>query len=131
MMRAAAALLLVMAASLAVSCNAAAASSLKRVYRIDSCAATIDGNEISVIASGATATGGWTNAQLRQRRAPRGEKNILVFELVATPPAPKKAVVQTVVPVNAKLSMRVPHGPIKQIEIDAEMNSSIAQVIGR
>ena len=131
MTRAVIALLLVLAASLGASCDDAAASSLKRVYRIDSCAATIDGNKITIIASGATATGGWSNAQLHQSRAPQGEKNILVFELVATPPLPKKAVVQTLVPVSAKLSMRVPHGPIKQIEIDAEMNSSIAQVIGR
>jgi len=116
---------------LTVFCDAAAASSLKRVYRIDSCAATIDGNQISIIASGATATGGWSNPQLRQRRAPRGENNILVFELVAAPPPSKKAVVQALVPVTAKLTVRNPHGPVKQIEVDAEMNSSIAQVIGR
>jgi hypothetical protein len=130
MTRLAVAISLTLAIVLAFDCDTAATSSPKRVYRIDSCAATINGNQISIIASGAAATGGWSNPQLRQRKAPRGEKNTLVFELVATPPPIKKVVVQVLVPVTAKLTMHIPRGPVKQIEVYAEMNSSIAQVIG-
>ena len=118
------------AAMLSVATDAtAAASSIRRIYKVDNVAATIDGDKLTVNATGAAVTGGWGHTRLRLKSIPHREPNRLVFEFVAAPPSPKMAVVQMLVPVNATITIRTPHFIVKHVDVEAEMNSAEAQVI--
>ena len=121
--------LLVLACGIAATANigCAAAASLKPIYKVDSVAATIQGREMTIIASGAVATGGWTHPLLRPKLH-RAEDKTLEFQFVASPPSPSATVIQALVPVTVKRTMRLPPYGVTQIKIDAESNSAIASI---
>jgi hypothetical protein len=106
----------------------AAAAGLKLVYKVDSAAATIHGNNMTIIASGAVSTGGWTKARLRLKPAHKSQDGILEFDFVAMPPSADETVIQAFVPQNATLTTRLPAHGETQIKVDAETNSTVVSV---
>ncbi|MBS0277328.1 MAG: hypothetical protein JSR81_06890 [Proteobacteria bacterium] len=105
----------------------AAAASPKIVYKVDSVAASIKHNKLTIIAAGAVSTGGWSNARLRLK-SHKPEGGVLEYELVATPPAPDAMVVQALIPVRATLSAKLPPYGVTQIKVDTETNSEVCDI---
>jgi hypothetical protein len=108
--------------------GSAAASSMKRIYKVDSVAASINGGKLTIMAAGAVSTGGWGKARLRLKPGHKPEANTLVIEFLAAPPPPSVTVIQALVPVTATLTMHLPPYGTEQIEVEAEMNSSIVPI---
>jgi hypothetical protein len=105
----------------------AAAASPKPVYKVDSVAASIKHNRLTIIAAGAVSTGGWNDARLRLKNH-KPENGVLEYELVATPPAPDAMVVQALIPVRATLSAKLPPYGVTQIKVETETNSEICDI---
>lgn len=105
----------------------AAAASPKPIYKVDSVAASIHGNKLTIIAAGAVSTGGWSKARLRLKPH-KPEANTLEYEFVATPPAPEAMVVQVLIPVTATLVTKLPPYGVTQIKVDADGNSTTADI---
>ena len=111
----------------AASSGVAAAAGLKPVLKVDSAAVSIKGDRMTVIASGAASTGGWSNARLRAKpHKPEGGE--LDFEFVAMPPPPDETVIQALVPVTVTLTTRRPPYGVTQIRVDAQTNSTTAEI---
>lgn len=106
----------------------AAAASLKQIYKVDSVAASIHGNRLTIIAAGAVSTGGWSKARLRLKPGHRPEADTLEFQFVATPPAPDAMVIQALIPVSATLTTKLPPYGVTQIKVDAEADSATAKI---
>src|ERR1700749_3499029 len=86
----------------------AAAASFKQIYKIDSAAASIHDNKLMIIATGAAATGGWSKPKLRLKPSHKPEDNTLEFEFLADPPGPGDAVIQSLVPITATVTTKLP-----------------------
>ncbi len=112
----------------AANSGVAAAAGLKPLFEADSAAATIAGNRMTIIVSGAASTGGWTKARLRMRPGHRPETHELEFDFLAVPPPPHETVIQALVPVTATLTTRSPPYGVTQIRIDTQTNSIIAEI---
>jgi hypothetical protein len=127
MMRSAAVIFTIMGFALAAGAGADAASAFKQIYKVDSAAASLHGNTLTVIASGAAATGGWTKPRLRlkSRHPENGEVD---FEFLAEPPSPDETVIQALVPLTAAATMK--HFPtgVTQIHVEAESNSTVSVI---
>jgi len=121
--------LLVFACGIAGAANigCAAAAPMRPVFKVDNVAATIHGREMTIIASGAVSTGGWSHPQLRPRPN-HAEGNTLEFQFLASPPSPAMTVIQALVPVSAKRTMRLPPYGVTQIKVDGESNSALAAI---
>ena len=109
------------------SCVAAAAG-LKPVYKVDSAAAFIRGNRMTIIASGAVSTGGWGKARLHLKPGHKPETSELDFEFLAVPPPANEAVIQALVPMTVALTTRLPPYGVTEIRIDAQTNSATAEI---
>ncbi|HSM94897.1 MAG TPA: hypothetical protein VLT91_02560 [Rhizomicrobium sp.] len=106
----------------------AAAASLKPIYKVDSVAASVRGNKLTIIAAGAVSTGGWSKARLRLKPGHRAETDTLEFQFVATPPAPDAIVIQALIPVSATLTTKLPPYGVTQIKVNAETNDATAEI---
>jgi hypothetical protein len=109
------------------SVGAAAAASQKPIYKVDSVAASIHGNKLTIIAAGAVATGGWNKARLRLKPH-KPEAETLEYEFVATPPSPAAMVVQVLIPVTATFVTKLPPYGVTQIKVDADSNSTTVEI---
>lgn len=101
---------------------------MKPIYKVDSVAASVHGDRLTIIAAGAVSTGGWSRARLRLKPGHKPETDTLEFQFVATPPAPDAMVIQALIPVSATLSINLPPYGVTQIKIDAETNSANAEI---
>ena len=121
---------ILIAAGFLASANAgfAAAASLKPIYKVDSVAASIHGNRLTIIAAGAVSTGGWSKARLRLKPGHRAEGDTLEFQFLATPPAPDAMVIQALIPVGTTLTTKLPPYGVTQIKVDADTNSATAEI---
>ena len=106
----------------------AAAASAKPIYKVDSVAASVHDNKLTIIAAGAVSTGGWSKARLRLKPGRKAESDTLEYEFVATPPAPDAMVVQVLIPVSATLVTKLPPYGVTQVKVDAETNNTAAEV---
>jgi hypothetical protein len=106
----------------------AAAASPKLVYKVDSVAASVQHDKLTIIVAGAVATGGWNKARLRLKPGHKPETETLEYELVATPPAPDAMVIQALIPVSATLVTKLPPYGVTEIKVDAETNSATADI---
>lgn len=124
----AATLLLAAGLIAAASSGVAAAAGLKPVFRVDSAAASIKGDRMTIIASGAVSTGGWSKARLREK-SHKPEASELNFEFVAIPPPSDETVIQNLVPVTVTLTTHLPPYGVTQIRVDAQTNSTTAEIV--
>ncbi|HEY2035210.1 MAG TPA: hypothetical protein VGH02_16130 [Rhizomicrobium sp.] len=108
--------------------GSAAAAGPKPIYKVDSVAASIQDNKLTIIAAGAVSTGGWSKARLRLKPGHKPEADTLEYEFVATPPAPDAMVVQALIPVSATLTTKLPPYGVTQIKVDTETNSATAEI---
>ena len=104
----------------------AGASAQTLVYRVDHATAVIQDGLVAVQAKGAVRSGGWERPRLIVRKTAPGE---IRLEFVATPPRNKAAVVQTILPINGKLNIRLSSGSVATIKIVSETNSVTARIV--
>ena len=121
---------ILVAGGLLAAANAgfAAAASPKLIYKVDSVAASVQNNKLTIIAAGAVSTGGWSKARLRLKPGHKAEDDTLEYEFIATPPAPDAMVIQALIPVSTTLVTKLPPYGVTQIKIDAETNSATADI---
>jgi hypothetical protein len=92
------------------------------IYKVDSVVTTNDEGKLVVTAHGAVNSGGWTNPHLRPKASK--DAHVMAFEFVAVPPPPDAAVIQALVPVEAKTIAPRPGARISEIRVDAENNDA-------
>jgi hypothetical protein len=112
----------------AANTGSAAAASPRLVYKVDSVAASVQHDKLTIIAAGAVSTGGWNKVRLRLKPGHKPESGTLEYELIATPPAPDAMVVQVLIPVSATLVTKLPPYGVTQIKVNAETNSATADI---
>jgi hypothetical protein len=105
-----------------------AAAGLTPVYKVDSAAAFVRGNRMTIIASGAVSTGGWSKARLRTKPGHRTESSTLELEFLAVPPPANETVIQVLVPMTVTLTTYLPPYGVTKIRIDAQTNSATAEI---
>lgn len=105
----------------------AAAAGLRPIFKVDSAAVSIKGEQMTIIASGAVSTGGWDKPRLRAKPH-KPEAAELDFEFVAVPPPSDETVIQALVPVTATLTTHLPPYGVTQIRVDAQTNSTTAEI---
>jgi hypothetical protein len=115
----------VLAFLIALAATPAAADSL--VYRVDSATAVISGKQLIITARGAVKTGGWDHPHLVARKS--HEVGDLDFELVAMPPENSATVIQALMPVKARLTIRLPKNDIAAVRVTGASNTVTAQII--
>jgi hypothetical protein len=96
------------------------------IYKVDSVVATSDAGKLVVTAHGAVKSGGWTNPHLRPKLSK--DAHVMAFEFVAVPPPPDAAVIEALVPIEAKTIAPRPAARISEIRIDAESNDEGAVI---
>jgi len=104
------------------------ATSQEPVYKVDSVTATTDEGRLVVTAHGAVRSGGWTSPHLRAKLSK--DMHVMTFEFVAVPPPPDAAVIQSLVPVEAKTIAPLPGPRISEIRIDGESNDASIRIPG-
>jgi len=102
-----------------------AAAPEKRIWRVDSVVATRDRGSVRVEVKGAVQSGGWSHARLRLSR---GEPHALVVEFLAQPPSPGAVVIDALLPVTAKLTIRDTHGAVA-VKALGQANEVTAQIL--
>jgi hypothetical protein len=98
------------------------------VYKVDSVVTTNDDGKLVITAHGAVSSGGWTNPHLRPKASK--DAHVMAFEFVAVPPPPDAAVIEALVPVDAKTVAPRPAARISEIRVDAESNDAVTDVPG-
>lgn len=107
--------------------SADAARSARLIYRVDKVSAYVEGKTLTIEASGAAATGGWSHPRLRAKpSAP--EAHILELEFFADPPPPKKNVIAALVPAKAKLRRPLPNYGTIAVSVVSQTNEITAQI---
>lgn len=96
------------------------------IYKVDSVVTTSDAGKLVVTAHGAVKSGGWTNPHLRPKLSK--DAHVMAFEFVAVPPPPDAAVIEALVPIEAKTIAPRPAARISEIRIDAESNDEGAVI---
>jgi hypothetical protein len=127
-MRGAAIILTALVLAVAANGGADAAAGFKPIYKVDSAAASIRGDRMTIIASGAVSTGGWSKARLRVKPGHTPETHELEFEFVAVPPPADETVIQALVPVTVSLTTKLPPYAVTQIRVNTQTNSTTATI---
>ncbi len=104
-------------------CTMPAFAAERRVYKIDSVIATQKDGVLVVQARGAVATGGWKNARLHVLH---NDGHAMTVEFVAAPPPPGMTVIEALVPVEARVTVR---GRAASVRALAEANEMTSQVL--
>jgi len=102
----------------------AAAAPEKRVWRVDSVIATQQGGDVVVQVKGAVQSGGWSHARLKQAH---GDGHTLVVEFLAQPPAANAGVIEALLPVTARLTIKA-HGMLA-VKALGQANEVTAQIL--
>ncbi len=97
----------------------------KRVYKIDSVIASLKRCIITVQASGAVQTGGWTRPHLHVLH---NDGHTITVEFLAAPPPPGMTVIEAIVPITATAQIKS-RGRIASVHAIAEANEITAQVL--
>jgi hypothetical protein len=126
-MRVAATILTTAGLLVAAGSGVAAAAGLKPIFKVDSAAVSIKGDQMTIIAAGAVSTGGWGKARLRVKPH-KPEASELDFEFVASPPPSDETVIQALVPLTVTLTTRLPPRGVTEIRVDAQTNSTTADI---
>jgi hypothetical protein len=98
----------------------------KAVYRVDRVSVTAEGNKITIDASGAVRTGGWFEPRLVVKAA---GGPTMVLELRAIPPLQDDAVIQSLMPVEASTTLRMPAN-VSSVQVISETNT-VSEAVGR
>ena len=96
----------------------------KRVWRVDSVIATQVGGNVVLQVKGAVQSGGWSHPRLKQDH---GDGHTLVVEFLAQPPAANANVIEALLPVTARLTIKG-HGMLA-VKALAEANEVTAQIL--
>jgi hypothetical protein len=97
------------------------------IYRVDRVSASIEGTTMTIDASGAVSSGGWSHPRLRAKpSAP--EAHILQLELLADPPPPKRNVIAALLPVRAQLRRALPSYGTFAVSVVSQTNEITAQI---
>lgn len=97
------------------------------VFRIDRVTATIVHRKLIVDVSGAVPTGGWQHPRLRTKPTPP-EARYMVVELVASPPPPNHVVIQALLPVRARIQLKLPHYAVTAVKVIARTNAVMTEI---
>lgn len=97
----------------------------KRVYKIDSLIASLKRGVITLQASGAVQTGGWSKPHLHVLH---NDGHTITLEFLASAPPPGMTVIEAIVPVTATAQIRS-RGHIASVRAIAEANEITAQVL--
>lgn len=92
------------------------------IFKVDTVSATADEGRLVITARGAVSSGGWTNPYLRQKNSK--DAHVMAFEFVAVPPPPDAAVIQALVPIEARTTTSVPLARISEVRVDAASNEA-------
>lgn len=92
----------------------------KVVYKVDSVTTKTESGKLVITARGATRSGGWTNPALRAKSSK--DARVMAFEFVAVPPPPDAAVIQALVPLEARAIAPAPGARITEVRITTETN---------
>jgi len=106
---------------------AVAASAQTLVYRVDKVTARSEGAALVIVVKGAVRSGGWTQPRLVMHKPAARDSGNIEIDFVATPPKNKKAVIQSIVPMNVRMTLRLPRGQ-NAVQVHAETNSVTAPV---
>ncbi|HVT24746.1 MAG TPA: hypothetical protein VHD95_08980 [Rhizomicrobium sp.] len=98
------------------------------IYKVDSVVTTNEEGKLVVTARGAVNSGGWTNPRLRPKASK--DAHVMAFEFVAIPPPPDAAVIEALVPIEAKTIAPRPGARISEIRVDAESNDADVRIPG-
>ena len=97
----------------------------KRVYKIDSLIASLKRGVITVQASGAVQSGGWTRPHLHVLH---NDGHTITVEFLAAPPPPGMTVIEAIVPVTATTQIKS-RGHIVSVLAIADANEITAQLL--
>jgi hypothetical protein len=117
--------LMLAACALALACTTPAFAADKRVYKIDSLLASLQRGVITVQASGAVQTGGWSKPHLRVLH---NDGHTITVEFLATAPPPDMTVIEAIVPITATAQIKS-RGRIASVHAIAEVNEITAQIL--
>jgi|GEM_PF-1154041 len=112
------------AAFLAVSPAFAAPhqSTPKVIYKVDTVTTKTESGKLVITARGAAKSGGWTSPALRAKSSK--DARVMAFEFVAVPPPPDAAVIQALVPLEARAVAPAPGARITEVRITSETNDA-------
>jgi hypothetical protein len=96
------------------------------VYKVDSVTATADNGKLVLTAHGAVSSGGWTNPHLRPKQSK--DRHVMAFEFVAVPPPPDAAVIEALVPIEARTVAPRPAARVSEIRVDTQTNDATATI---
>ncbi len=99
------------------------------VYKVDSVTTSTESGKLVITAHGAVKTGGWTSPALRARSSK--DARVMAFEFVAVPPPPDAAVIEALVPIEAKTIAPAPAARISAVRVTAETNDATADLPDR
>jgi hypothetical protein len=97
----------------------------KRIYKIDSLIASMKRGFVTVQASGAVQTGGWTRPHLHVLH---NDGHTITVEFLAAAPPPGMTVIEAIVPITATAQIKS-HGRIASVHAITEANEITAQVL--
>ena len=101
----------------------------KPVARIDSLIATARNGAITIEAHGAVTGGGWTRAALKPAKSSQpGDARTVVLEFVAEPPPSNEAVIPGLLPVSARIVLKMRRGIVSVRAISA-VNEITTQIL--
>ena|ERR1700761_7579516 len=114
-----------------ISSSATSGDAARPIYKIDSVTASPEGpHKLVIDVKGAVRTGGWDSPRLRVKEvketATPQPQMIVVF--VAIPPAPTTNVVQSVLPIEAKITVPMPKPHVTVVKVAGETNSMTATI---
>jgi hypothetical protein len=121
--------LLVVSALAALGCglHSAVAARPHLVFRIDKVSAMVEGGTLTIDASGAVQSGGWSHPRLRTKpSAP--ETPVLQVEFVADPPPPKRIVINALLPIKAEFRGPFPKNSTVAITVGSQTNEITTQI---
>jgi len=114
-------------AALGCGLHSAIAARPHLIFRIDKVSATIDGSTLTIDASGAVQSGGWSRPRLRAKpSAP--ETPVLRVEFVADPPPPKRVVINALLPIKAEFQGPLPKYGTVAITVGSQTNEITTQI---
>jgi len=121
--------LLAASALVLVGCglHSASAARPRLVFRIDKISAMVDGSTLTIDASGAVQSGGWSRPRLRAKpSAP--EAPVLQVEFVADPPSPKRIVINELLPIRAEFRGPLPKYGTVAVTVGSQTNEITTQI---
>ncbi len=98
----------------------------RQIVRLDGLTAAKAGGSVVIQARGAVSSGGWRNARLRPLKST--DSHILALEFIATPPPPGQVVIQALLPVTAKITLRLRAGVVS-VRVVSAANEITTQIL--